>query len=187
MDIPQIGTPLGTLMIICCLWVWTIRKGKAHLFQQEVILREQNKSATWAFAVCLTAMGITFTFAIPAWLVSFVSFLTFISFAIASNRDHEGFWRKRRNILVGSTMSLLGFSLAPYVFTKLYFVPVLCSLLIAHLAHRRFLSIFSSNLRDLEALQSKLLKHEAERRNYSLLATEGSDDRSFREPIETTA
>ena len=49
MDIPQIGTPLGTIFITCCLWQWTIRKGKAHIFQQEVLLREQNRSASWAF------------------------------------------------------------------------------------------------------------------------------------------
>ena len=187
MDIPQIGTPLGTIFITCCLWQWTIRKGKAHIFQQEVLLREQNRSASWAFCASLIIELVCLFTNPSSWMISLLCFTVFIAFAITSNRDSESFWRKRRNVLVAGTISGVSFGVAPYAFTEIYFVPLLCSFLIAHVAHRTFLTIFSSNLRDLKSLQSKLLKYDSEQRNRSVLSKDDNVTLDFNEVLETSA
>ena len=38
-------------------------------------------------------------------------------------------------------------------FSEVYFIPLLCSFLIAHVANAAFISVFQSNLEDLKALQ----------------------------------
>ena len=169
MDLPRIGTPLGTLIITCCLWIWTLRTGKAHIFQQEVQLRDKNRCANLAFLACFTLECLTLATKINDWVVGALCFLVFIAFSITSNQSSEGFWRKRSNVLFASTLGLLAFAVAPKVFTELHFVPLLCSFLIAHVAYQSLLSTFSSNLEDLKSLQSKLEKIDAERQNQSIL------------------
>ncbi len=189
MEFPQIGTPLGFFLIICCLWIWTLRKGKAHLFQQELVLRDQNRSASWAFLTCSILQVFVPLFNPMKWLMSLIAFATFIIFAIMSNRDDESFWRKRRNVFFGGIIVLLVFLLLPYLFKELLFVPLVTALSIAHLAHRRFTGIFTNNLRDLKALQAKILRHDAELRNNKSHAFDSKSEQmtEYSEPIETTA
>ena len=186
MDIPQIGTPIGSLIIVCCLWAWTIRKGKAHVFRQNILIKEQNNLTSWAFASCAALTVLSFKVSLSNTLISVLSFLIFIVFAVLENRNSEGFWKKKRNILAAGIMTAIGFFVAPYGLTEQYFVPLLCSFLIAHVAHKRFMEIFSNNLKDLQALQAKLLKQDSDRRNKSIIASNGSNF-DYNERIETTA
>ena len=186
MDFPKIGTPLGSLIISGLLWIWTIHKGKAHIFQQEVILRDRNKAASLSFLICILLGAVTIYWNISPWIVSTLCFFTFILFATSNNKESEGFWKKRRNILVAGIISAACFGVAPYVLSEAYFVPMICSFLIAHVSHLKFVDLFSNNQKDLEALQSKLLKNDAERRNFPILEN-SLPDSDYQEPIETTA
>jgi len=168
MAFPQIDTSLGSLLITVLLWFWTLKRAKVHLFQQENILRQQNRAASWSIVACFTLQllslisnnGFIFSLAIGI-ACSFV----LISFILSSHRRGEGFWSKQRNqlfagLLVSGNLSLLA------VFLKdLYFLPILTALLIANICQRRFATMFSNSLRDLEALQAKLMSQQAKLHN----------------------
>ena len=174
MPIPQIGTPVGSLLVTVFLWFWTIKRGRTKFGQQEALLRQQNRSASVAFALC-------FLFQISAMvhdsLLMRVSLgsgcaFAFIYFVITSHRQGEGFWTKRRNQIFAGVLYTAVFVSLPFVIADLYFIPVIAGVAISHMCQRRFVQLFSSSLRDLEALQAKLLKQEAVIQNTRHLDTD---------------
>ena len=163
MPIPQIGTPIGSLLVTLFLWFWAIKRGRTKFGQQEALLRQQNRSASLAFLVCFLFQFASILHDSLAMRISLGSgcAFAFVYFVISSHRQGEGFWTKRRNQFFAGIIYAATFISMPFLIADLYFIPVIAGVAISHLCQRRFVQLFSSSLRDLEALQAKLLKQEA--------------------------
>lgn len=163
MAIPQIGTPLGSLFVTAFLWFWTLKRARAHLSQQEVILRNQNRFASWSFFGCMILQMLPMLGKEPLFRVSLGAgcAVVFLSFILLSEHNGEGFWSKKRNQFIAGCLALMMFGSLPFLFEELYLIPLLTAMMIANICQRRFVRLFSSSLRDLEALQAKLLRQEA--------------------------
>ncbi|MFW7377544.1 MAG: hypothetical protein ACOH5I_01895 [Oligoflexus sp.] len=167
MALPQIDTSMGSILVTVLLWFWTLKRSRVHLFQQENMLRQQNRAASWAFFLCLNlqmitllADGVVFSFS-----MGIACSAVFLLFLLASHHQGEGFWSKRRNQLLAGLVASSQLCLLSVVLKDLYLIPILTALLVANICQRRFVVLFSNSLRDLEALQAKLIKQEAKIHN----------------------
>lgn len=185
---PQLGTPFGFLLIICCLWFWTHRKGKVYILQLEMEIKSQNRAASCAFFICCLCELMVPLFSPVNWLMSLLAFSNFMIFAISSCRSQEDFWYLRRNIYLAGSLLIFIFLLIPYILGSLAYVPLVSSIFIAHLAQQRFVGTFRKTLHELSALQEKVLRHDADLSNslsHNFLLTNHHE--SAADPIETTA
>ena len=164
MQFPEIGTPLSLLAVPLFLWFWTLKHAKAKLFHQEIILTRQNRRASWSYAFCLLSQ-ITAIMHPHDELVRvstiLACYLVMLFFLLATHRHGSGFWTKRRNQVIGGSVLLAMFSIASNLIADLYVIPIMTSFAIATICQQRFVAMFTASLRDVEALQVKLLRQEA--------------------------
>jgi hypothetical protein len=168
MQIPEIGTPLSLLAVPIFLWFWTLRHAKAKLFHQEIILSKQSRRASWSYVFCLTFQILAILYPksdIVRIIISFSCFLLTMLFLLSSYRNGTGFWAKRRNQVIGGSILLTLYLTTSTLLADLFVVPLISAFAIASIYQRRFLSMFSASLRDVEALKIKLLRQEASYHN----------------------
>ena len=164
MQIPEIGTPLSLLAVPIFLWFWTLKHAKAKLFHQEIILSKQSRKAAWSYVFCLAFQILAVVYPNSEMIrvtISLSCFILTMSFLLTSDKSSLGFWAKQRNRFVGGTLLLCLFIATSTFLADLYVVPLITAFAIASICQRRFLSMFSASLRDVEALKIKLLRQEA--------------------------
>ncbi len=148
-----------------CLWGWARWRSRfLRLSQEREQIKRQNRLAHATFFLfVLLEIG---TFALPEEVGGFVvpplCALVFLRFAVLNGRLRESFWSKKRNLFALTIGLVLLSSIAPFVTSDSIIVPWLYSLWVTQVCLANIARIFRDNIRDLEALQSKLLKLEAD-------------------------
>ncbi len=163
MALPQIDAATCAVIVTLSLWMWTRLKLPEGCHYQEASLRRQNVYAYWSFGtlVGLELLADALPFPVLRWLVGPLSGLVFYSFAVASYQTETGFWSKRRNQLLGLSLTLILSVGAGFFLAESSFVPMFSALAICHLCHKKYVQTVFASIRDIETLQAKLLKQEA--------------------------
>lgn len=171
-SLPDIGPLTASVLIITFLWLWTLKRPKAYLFYQEVELRRQNRQASMSFSVCLLVQVLASQ---PATIFNRImigsfSFLSLLTFVWLSTPRQSALVKHSRMQIAAIIGILLIYGLGTFYLNTLFLIPVISCFLIATICQKRFVDLLSETLRDIEALQTKLSKKEAERHNRSLLS-----------------
>lgn len=148
-----------------CLWGWARWRSRfLRLSQEREQIKRQNRLAHTTFFLFLL-LEIS-TLALPEEVVGFLApplcALVFLRFAVLNGRLRESFWSKRRNIFALTLALILLSAVAPFITSDSIIIPWLYSLWVTQICLANITRIFRDNIRDLEALQSKLLKLEAD-------------------------
>ncbi|MCX6130276.1 MAG: hypothetical protein NTX25_14585 [Proteobacteria bacterium] len=161
MAFPQINAAMCAVIVTVALWTRLKLPQGCHF--QEASLRRQNVCAYWAFAILIGIELVAELLPVAwlHWLVGPLSGLIFYGFAVTAYRHEVGFWSKRRNQLLGMTVTaLLSISISTFLeYASLN--PLLSALAISHLCHKRYMQTMFESMKDIETLQAKLLRQEA--------------------------
>lgn len=163
MAVPQFDTANCTIILTLCLWAWTRLSLPESCHSHESILRQQNTHVFWAFtALLLIEIVSSFVTQDSTHIIgNLASGFVFFVFALASHRKYNGFWAKKRNLLIGLVLILTLSAAAGLLVRVPNFVSILSAIAISHLCRRQFVRIVVESVKDVEALQAKLLKQEA--------------------------
>lgn len=163
-------TNLVPVLITCCLWYWTVKKGNLSVSQLSDDTRQFNRSASLAFFFLIAVEGLCIytNWPITRWLAGVLSALIYIVFSIESCQLVEGFWTKRRNQMVGGLAFLLLGCGLPVVLHEPVLIPLVFAAITTHVCHANAGRLYTENIRDLETIQAKVLKLEAELRLYKI-------------------
>jgi hypothetical protein len=163
MALPQIDAATCAVIVTLSLWMWTRLKLPEGCHFQEASLRRQNIYAYWSFGtlIGLELLADALPTHLLSWIIGPLSGLVFYSFAVASYQSETGFWSKRRNQMLGLTVTLLLSGSAGFLLTESSFVPMFTALAISHFCHKKYVQTVFASMKDIETLQAKLLKQEA--------------------------
>ena len=163
MAFPQIDAATSAILITLALWIWTRLKLPTGFRFQEATLRRQNIYIHWTFGVFLVLELIAFHWPTKnlAWIIGPVSGLVFYLFAVNAYKGDAGFWSKRRNQLLGLTITVLVSFTTGLVFKEASFIPLFAALAVGRLCNKRTMQTLLASIKDIETLQAKLLKQEA--------------------------
>ncbi len=163
MALPQIDAATCAVIVTLSLWMWTRLKLPEGCHHQEAILRRQNVYAYWAFGMLVGLEILADSLPSRLWRLGVgpLSGLVFYFFAVASYQSETGFWSKRRNQLLGLTITMTMSLGTGIILAETAFVPVFAALAISHLCHKKYVQTVFASIKDIETLQAKLLKQEA--------------------------
>lgn len=163
MALPQIDAATCAVIVTLSLWMWTRLKLPDGCHHQEAILRRQNIYAYWAFGMLVGLEILAEALPSRLWRLAVgpASGFIFYFFAVASYKTETGFWSKRRNQLLGLSISMVLSLTTSFVLAETAFVPVFAALAISHLCHKKYVQTVFASIKDIETLQAKLLKQEA--------------------------
>jgi len=163
MALPQIDAATCAVIVTLSLWMWTRLKLPDGCRHQEAILRRQNIYAHWAFAMLIGLEILAEALRSRLWGLGIgpISGFVFYFFAVASYRTETGFWSKRRNQILGLSMTVVASLATSFVLAETAFAPVFAALAISHLCHKKYVQTVFASMKDIETLQAKLLKQEA--------------------------
>lgn len=169
---PFVDLPCIVLISTMWMWAWARWKSRFALLSQErEQIKRQNRLASMTFAGLLVLEALTFVMpeVLAHALFPLSATILFLRFATATGKLRDGFWTHRRNVLLAS-ITLVGISFCtPFVMTEPITVPLLYSIWVTQICLGNIARIFRENIRDLEALQSKLLSLEAEHQRERLI------------------
>lgn len=165
---------LPCIVIVSTIWMWAWARWKSRfalLSQEREQIKRQNRLASSTFAGLLVLEALTFVMPemLAHTLFPLSATILFLRFAAATGKLRDSFWARRRNVLLASiTLIALSFC-TPFVMTEPITVPLLYCILVTQMCLGNIARIFRENIRDLEALQSKLLSLEAEHQRERLI------------------
>ncbi len=160
---PLIQTPLLAVVLTLAFWWWATPRKRSSIQLQKEDHRWLSRTASLGFLVLLLAQGLLLVSSAPGATLAAIALMTITlpAFSIVTESDREGFWRKRRNQLLGGAgAALVSISLTLFL-VEPAFAPALMALAIARQCHRKELHLYWENAQDLKAVQEKLLQLDA--------------------------
>lgn len=160
---PLVETSYLAIFMTLSFWWWSTPRLRSSVQLQKEDHRWLTQTASIGFIVLIgTQLVLKFLTGTTA-LVFAIMTLTFCFpiFAIVTESEREGFWRKRRNQIAGFLGSFLLATACVLFLADPIFAPTLFALAIAKKCHRKELRLYWENAQDLKAVQEKLLHLDA--------------------------
>ena len=158
------GIKILSILITVNLWYWNIRREHVTPIKHRNRVFSQNRFASIAFVIFLT-LELLIPHESPQsviYLTSFVSMLVFLVFATLTPQNEEGFWKKKRNKIIGILTFFILAAVIPQFISSAVIIPAIFSILIANICYLTNDQLFSDSLQDLDGVQNKLISLNAQ-------------------------